>query len=62
MHRIEINVLTGEQQIIELTPEEIAELEAQAQPDPAPQLAPTAAEKLQRLGLTVEDLKELMGF
>jgi hypothetical protein len=61
MHRIEVNVLTGEQQIIKLTPEEVAELETQAQPDPAPQLAPTAAEKLQQLGLTVDDLKELLG-
>lgn len=30
MHRIEVNVETGEQKVIELTPEEIAELEANA--------------------------------
>lgn len=60
MHRIEVNVLTGEQQTVELTPEEIAEFEAQTQPDPEPQPMPTAAEKLQRLGLTVDDLKELL--
>lgn len=60
MHRIEVNVLTGEQQIVELTPEEIAELEAQAQSDPEPQPMLTAVEKLQRVGLTVDDLKELL--
>lgn len=30
MNRIEINVLTGEESVIELTPEEIAQLEQQA--------------------------------
>ena len=58
MHRIEVNVETGEQQIIELTPEEIAEIESRPQPAPIPE--PTAAEKLAAVGLTVEDLKALL--
>ena len=58
MHRIEVNVETGEQQIIELTAEEIAELQSRPQPEPEPEL--TAAEKLARAGLTVDELKELL--
>jgi len=58
MHRIEVNVETGEQREIELTAEEIAELQSRPQPEPAPEL--TAAEKLARAGLTVEDLKALL--
>lgn len=58
MHRIEVNVQTGEQQIIELTAAEIAELESRPQPEPEPE--PTPAEKLARAGLTVEDLKALL--
>lgn len=61
MHRIVVNVQTGEQQTIELTPEEIAELEARAAAaEAAAPPPPTAAEKLAALGLTVEDLKELL--
>jgi hypothetical protein len=36
MERIEVNVITGEQQTIELTPEEIAELQSRPQPEPQP--------------------------
>jgi len=36
MHRVEVNVITGEQQIIELTPEEIAEIESRPVPPPPP--------------------------
>jgi hypothetical protein len=36
MNRIEVNVQTGEQQTIELTPEEIAEIESRPQPTPPP--------------------------
>jgi hypothetical protein len=36
MHRIEVNVETGEQQTIDLTPEEIAEIESRPQPTPQP--------------------------
>jgi hypothetical protein len=36
MNRIEVNVQTGEQQIIELTPEEIAELQSGPVPPPPP--------------------------
>jgi len=59
MHRIEVNVETGEQREIELTAEEIAEIEARPQPEPEPEL--TAAEKLARAGLTVDELKGLLG-
>jgi hypothetical protein len=59
MHRIEVNVETGEQREIELTAEEIAEIESRPQPEPEPEL--TAAEKLARAGLTVDELKSLLG-
>lgn len=59
MHRIVVNVQTGEQQIVELTAEEIAELESRPQPEPAPVL--TTEQKLEAAGLTVEELKELFG-
>jgi hypothetical protein len=59
MHRIVVDVQTGEQEIIELTAEEIAEIESRPQPEPA--LEPTAAEKLAAAGLTVDELKELLG-
>ncbi len=59
MERIEVNVITGEQKIIPLTAEEITEIQNRPQPEPTPE--PTAEEKLQRAGLTVEDLKQLLG-
>jgi hypothetical protein len=59
MERIEVNVITGEQKTIPLTAEEIAEIQSRPQPEPAPE--PTAEEKLLRAGLTVEDLKQLLG-
>jgi antitoxin component HigA of HigAB toxin-antitoxin module len=59
MHRIEVNVQTGEQQTIELTAEEIAEIQARPQPEPAPVL--TTEQKLEAAGLTVAELKELFG-
>ena len=34
MNRIEVNVITGEQSVIPLTPEEIAEIESRPQPEP----------------------------
>jgi hypothetical protein len=34
MHRIEVNVITGEQQVIPLTQEEIAEIESRLEPVP----------------------------
>ena len=58
MHRIVVDVQTGEQQIIELTAEEIAEIQSRPQPEPEPE--PTPAEKLARAGLTVEDLRALL--
>ena len=58
MHRIEIDVETGEQRTVKLTPEEIAAIEATPQPEPPPL---TPAEKLKRAGFTVDELKELLG-
>lgn len=59
MHRIVVNVQTGEQEIIPLTAEEIAEIEARPEPEPAPVL--TTEQKLNAAGLTVAELKELFG-
>ena len=59
MNRIEVNLKTGEQQIIELTAEEIAELQSRPQPEPPAPLTP--AEKLAAAGLTVAELRELLG-
>jgi antitoxin component HigA of HigAB toxin-antitoxin module len=59
MHRIEVNVETGEQQIIELTAEEIAEIQSRPQPEPTPVL--TTEQKLEAAGLTVAELRELFG-
>jgi hypothetical protein len=39
MDRIEVNVITGEQQVIPLTPEEIAEIQSRPQPEPPSPLA-----------------------
>lgn len=36
MNRIEVNVITGQQSVIPLTPEEIAEIESRPQPEPVP--------------------------
>ena len=59
MHRIVVDVQTGEQEIVELTAEEIAEIESRPQPEPIPELTP--AEKLAASGLSVEELKQLLG-
>ena len=59
MHRIVVDVQTGEQEIVELTAEEIAEIKSRPQPEPPAELTP--AEKLAASGLTVEELKELLG-
>ena len=59
MHRIELNVQTGEQRTVELTAEEIAEIEARPQPEPPAVLTP--AQKLAAAGLTVDELKTLLG-
>jgi hypothetical protein len=58
MNRIEVNVTTGEQQTIELTPEEIAELQNRpVLPPPAPL---TTEQKLAAAGLTVAELRKLL--
>lgn len=59
MERIEINVITGEQVTILLTEEEILEIQSRPQPEPPVELTP--AEKLAASGLTVDELKELLG-
>ena len=59
MHRVEVNVQTGEQKIIELTPEEILELQNQQQPEPPLELTPQ--EKLEMMGITVQELKQILG-
>jgi hypothetical protein len=59
MERIEVNVITGEQRTIPLTEEEIAEIQSRPQPEPPTPLTP--AEKLAASGLTVAELKELLG-
>jgi len=59
MNRIEVNVITGEQQTIPLTAEEIAEIQSRPQPEPTPEL--TTEQKLEAAGLTVAELKELFG-
>ena len=59
MQRIEVNVITGKQRTIPLTKEEIAEIQARPQPEPSAEWTP--AEKLAASGLTVAELKELLG-
>jgi len=59
MERIEINVITGERKIIPLTPEEILEIQSRPQP-PTPEPL-TAQQKLEAMGLTIEELKDLLG-
>jgi hypothetical protein len=59
MNRIEVNVQTGEQRTVELSAEEIAELQSRPQPEPPAPLTP--AEKLAAAGLTVAELRELLG-
>lgn len=59
MQRIEINVETGTQRMVDLTAEEIEELQALpplATPEPL-----TAEQKLEAAGLTVDELRELLG-
>ena len=58
MHRIEVNVQTGEQRTVALTAEEIAEIQARP---PEPPAAPTPEQKLAASGLTVAELKSLLG-
>ena len=59
MHRVEVNVQTGEQRTVELTAAEIAEMQSQPAPEPAPAL--TVEQKLKAAGLSVAELRELLG-
>jgi hypothetical protein len=58
MHRIEVNVITGEQTTIPLTAEEIVDLKSRPVLPPPPPLTPV--EKLAAAGLTVAELRELL--
>jgi hypothetical protein len=59
MHRIEVNVITGEQRTVALTEAEIAEIQSRPQPEPPAVLTPE--QKLAAAGLTVAELRELLG-
>lgn len=59
MQKIVVNLETGKQTIVDMTPEEIAAAKAVAEPPPPPKLTPV--EKLAAAGLTVDDLKSLLG-
>ena len=59
MNRIEVNVQTGEQRTVALTEAEIAEIQSRPQPEPPAVLTP--AEKLAAAGLSVDELKALLG-
>ena len=66
MFRTEMNVSTGEKQVIELTAQEIAEKEAQQQEwlvEKAQAIAAkeSALAKLAALGLTQDEVKALVG-
>lgn len=55
MQRIEVNVQTGEQRVIDLTPEEIAQAQAQYQEWLASQ--PTKEEQIAKLQAQIDALK-----
>jgi cell division protein FtsB len=55
MNRIEINVITGEQKVIELTSEEVAQAEAQYQEWLASQ--PTKEEQIAKLQEQIDAIK-----
>ena len=59
MERLEFNLKTGQLQTIELTAEEVADIKSRPQPEAV--VPPTPAEKLAASGLTVAELKELLG-
>ena len=59
MNRIEVNVQTGKQRTVALTEAEIAEIQSRPQPEPPAVLTP--AEKLAAAGLSVDELKTLLG-
>lgn len=61
MERIEVNCQTGEVSVIPLTEEEITEIQSRPKEEPAFVVELTPEEKLQQAGLTVEDLKGLLG-
>ena len=55
MDRIEINVITGERKVIQLTPEEVAQAQAQYQEWLASQ--PTKEEQIAKLQAQIDALK-----
>ena len=56
MNRLEIDVITGERQVIELTAEEIAQIQAQYQKSLDEQ--PTKEEQIAELQKQIDTLKE----
>jgi hypothetical protein len=61
MERLEMNLETGELRIIQLTAQEIVEIEARPQPVPPAPVELTTEQKLEAAGLTVAELKALFG-
>lgn len=61
MERIEVNVITGEQHRVQLTPEEIAALQDHRPLEPEPTPEPTPEQKLAAAGLSISDLRQLLG-
>jgi len=59
MERLEMDIETGQLSVIPLTEVEIAEIQSRSQHEPMPEFTP--AEKLSASGLTVEELKTLLG-
>ena len=59
MYRIVANVQSSETTEVDLTAEEIAEIQSQAQAEPM--YEPTPEEKLATAGLTLDELKQLLG-
>lgn len=58
MHRIVVDVQTGEVTEVQLTPAEIAELESRPEPEPPQPL--TTEQKLEAIGLTIAELREAL--
>jgi hypothetical protein len=59
MERLEFNLETGQLQTIKLTAEEVADIKSRPQAEAV--VPPTPEQKLAAAGLTVAELKELLG-
>ncbi len=58
MERIVVDVITGEQRIVPLTPDEIEEIKSRPVPAPPPPLS--TAERLQAAGFDLDELRALL--